>query len=138
MASLNQASIIGFVGDAPKINQTKTGRKVASLSVATTEKGFTKQDGTVVADKTEWHNIILWGKLAEIAEKYIRKGSSIFVQGKMRTRSYDDSQGVKRYITEIECETLQLLDRKTDASANPQSQTSQPQTYTGGDDDLPF
>lgn len=133
MASLNQATLIGYVGDAPKINQTRTGRKVASLSVATTEKGFTKQDGSVVADRTEWHNVILWGKLAEIAEKYIRKGSMIFVQGKMRTRAYDDAQGVKKYITEIECDSLQLLDRKTDASATPQSQT-----YTGGDDDLPF
>lgn len=138
MASLNQATLIGYVGDAPKINQTRTGRKVASLSVATTDKGFTKQDGSVVADRTEWHNVILWGKLAEIAEKYIRKGSMIFVQGKMRTRAYDDAQGVKKYITEIECDSLQLLDRKTDASANPQSQTPQPQTCTGDDDDLPF
>lgn len=138
MASLNQATLIGYVGDAPKINQTRTGRKVASLSVATTDKGFTKQDGSVVADRTEWHNVILWGKLAEIAEKYIRKGSMIFVQGKMRTRAYDDAQGVKKYITEIECDSLQLLDRKTDASANPQSQTPQPQTYTGDDDDFPF
>lgn len=137
MASLNQATLIGYVGDAPKINQTKTGRKVASLSVATTEKGFTKQDGSVIPDRTEWHNVILWGKLAEIAEKYIRKGSMVFVQGKMRTRSYDDAQGVKKYITEIECDTLQLLDRRTDATAsNQQPQYSQPQNF--GDDGLPF
>lgn len=118
MASLNQASIIGFVGDAPRVNQTQTGRKVASLSIATTEKGFTTNSGKVIPDRTEWHRVVIWGNLAEIAEKYIRKGSSIFVQGKLRTREYEQD-GVKKSVTEIEADTLQFLDRKTENGSSP-------------------
>ena len=106
MASLNQATIIGFLGDNPKINTTQSGRKMASFSVATTEKGYQKRDGTVIQDKTEWHNVVIWGSLAEIAEKYLHRGSSVFVQGKIRTRAYDDKNGVKKYITEIDADTL--------------------------------
>lgn len=120
MASLNQVSIIGFVGDAPRVNQTQTGRKVASLSIATTEKGFTTRDGKTIPDRTEWHRVVLWGNLAEIAEKYIRKGSSIFVQGKLRNREYEQD-GAKKFITEIEADTLQLLDRKTENGGSPAS-----------------
>lgn len=145
MASLNQATIIGYVGDVPKISNTQNGRKVASFAIATTEKGYTSKSGVQYPDRTEWHNIVLWGNLAEIAEKYLRKGSSVFIQGKMRTRSYDDKNGVKRYITEIEGETMQMLDRRADnatslsiqndvqpAYSNQQTQVSQK------DDDLPF
>ena len=102
MASINQATVIGFVGDEPKVSTTQAGRKVASFAIATTEKGYTAQNGTTYPDRTEWHNIVLWGKLAEVAEKFLHKGSSVFVQGKMRTRSYEDKNGLKRYITEIE------------------------------------
>lgn len=152
MASLNQATIIGFVGGTPKINTTQNGRKMASFSVATTEKGYQKKDGTVIQDKTEWHNIVIWGSLAEIAEKYLHSGSSVLVQGKIRTRSYDDKNGMKRYITEIDADTMQLLDRKpTDQqSSTPsyqtQTQAQSPQSnyYPSSaapakkDDDLPF
>ena len=122
MASLNQATIIGYVGDVPKISNTQNGRKVASFAIATTEKGYTSKSGVQYPDRTEWHNIVLWGNLAEIAEKYLRKGSSVFIQGKMRTRSYDDKNGVKRYITEIEGETMQMLDRRADNATSPSIQ----------------
>lgn len=79
MASLNQATIIGYVGDVPKISNTQNGRKVASFAIATTEKGYTSKSGVQYPDRTEWHNIVLWGNLAEIAEKYLRKGSSVFI-----------------------------------------------------------
>lgn len=111
MATLNQASIMGFVGADPKINTTQTGRKVASFSVATTEPEYTTKEGKVIAERTEWHNIVLWGRTAEVAEKYIRKGSSVFVQGKIRTRTYQDSKGQTKYITEIEADMMQMLDR---------------------------
>lgn len=160
MATLNQASIIGFVGADPKVNITQSGRKVASFSIATTEPSFTTKDGKVVAERTEWHNVVLWGRMAEVAERYIRKGSSVFVQGKIRTRSYQDAQGQTKYITEIEGELLQMLDRPKNggdtASASQQQQGGgyQPtpaHAYGGGgynapsyptppqkDEDLPF
>lgn len=145
MASVNQAIVIGFLGDEPKVNTTQAGRKMASFAVATTEKGYTTQNGTTYPDRTEWHNVVLWGKLAEIAERYLHKGSSVFVQGKMRTRSYDDKNGVKRWITEIDADVMQMLDRKSENSQQqPQSQqaTSAPNNPISNkkevDDDLPF
>lgn len=145
MASLNQATIIGYVGDLPKISNTQNGRKVASFAIATTEKGYTSKSGVQYPDRTEWHNIVLWGNLAEIAEKYLRKGSSVFIQGKMRTRSYDDKNGVKRYITEIEGETMQMLDRRADNATSPSIQNDVQPAYSNQqtqvsqkDDDLPF
>lgn len=146
MASINQATVIGFVGDEPKVSTTQAGRKVASFAVATTEKGYTAQNGTTYPDRTEWHNIVLWGKLAEVAEKFLHKGSSVFVQGKMRTRSYEDKNGLKRYITEIEGDIMQMLDRKADANQSEvQQQSTQisqtpnnPSAYKKDDDDLPF
>lgn len=143
MASFNQATVIGFVGDEPRVNITQTGRKMATLSIATTEKGYTRKDGTQVQDRTEWHNIVLWGKLAEVAESYVHKGASLFVQGKMRTRSYE-KDGIKRFVTEIEGETLQLLDRRQTGAQGggyaPQTQNiQQPQVQQqANDDDLPF
>ena len=145
MASLNQATIIGYVGDVPKISNTQNGRKVASFAIATTEKGYTSKSGVQYPDRTEWHNIVLWGNLAEIAEKYLRKGSSVFIQGKMRTRSYDDKNRVKRYITEIEGDTMQMLDRRADNATSPSIQNDVQPAYSNQqtqvsqqDDDLPF
>lgn len=143
MASVNLSIVAGYLGDNPKVTMTKTGRKVASFAIATTERGFQKQDGTVIPDRTEWHNIVLWGRLAETAEKYLHKGSSVYVQGKMRTRSYEAQDGSKRYITEIEGEIMQMLD------SAPNSQNTQGNSVNQGgnggfpvpernDDDLPF
>lgn len=134
MASVNQATVIGYVGEAPKVNSTQQGRKVASFAVATTEKGYTSKSGVQYSDRTEWHNIVLWGNLAEIAEKYLHKGSSVYIQGKMRTRSYDDKNGIKRYVTEIEGDVMQMLDRRTDNAAPPQNEAPAQKA----NDDLPF
>lgn len=149
MASFNQATVIGFLGDEPKIILTQSGRKMAAFSVATTEKGFTRQDGTTVPERTEWHNIVLWGRTAEVAEKYLHKGSSVMVQGKMRTRSYDAKDGSKKYITEIEGDVMQMLDRAPQQTQQPaqqayQAQGYQQQPYQGyppvnnGNGDMPF
>lgn len=141
MASINKATIIGFVGQEPKVDTLQSGVKVASFSVATTEKGYTTQSGTTIPDRTEWHNIVLWGKLAEVAGTYLHKGSSVYVEGKIRTRSYDDRNGVKRYVTEIHGDIMQMLDRKSDSS-NQQQYASQGANGNSGsanaDDDLPF
>ena len=142
MASVNLSIVAGYLGDSPKVAMTKTGKKVASFSVATTERGFQKQDGTVIPDKTEWHNVVLWGRLAETAEKYLHKGSSVYVQGKMRTRSYEAQDGSKRYITESEGEVMQMLDAAPN-SQNTQENIANTSGYGGyptpePKDDLPF
>lgn len=118
MASVNMAIVVGFVGDTPRINTLQSGRKVASFSMATTEKGYTNQSGQQIPDKTEWHNIVCWGKTAEVVERFVHKGSQLYIQGKMRTRTYE-KDGQTRYTFEIECETLQLLDRRNDGQQNP-------------------
>lgn len=144
MASVNQATVIGFVGDEPRVTPTQTGGLIASFSIATTERGYTKQDGTKIEDRTEWHSIVVFGRLAEVVKNYIHKGSSLYIQGKMRTRSYDDKNGVKRYITEIVADTLQMLDRKPDSTSQPSFNNAQqapgnyPPPPTQQDEDLPF
>lgn len=126
MASVNMAIVVGFVGDTPRINTLQSGRKVASFSMATTEKGYTNQSGQQIPDKTEWHNIVCWGKTAEVVERFVHKGSQLYIQGKMRTRTYE-KDGQTRYTFEIECETLQLLDRRNDGQGQPQT-AYQPQS----------
>lgn len=116
------AIVVGFVGDTPRINTLQSGRKVASFSMATTEKGYTTQSGQQIPDKTEWHNIVCWGKTAEVVERFVHKGSQLYIQGKMRTRTYE-KDGQTRYSFEVECENLQLIDRRNDG----QGQQSQPQ-----------
>ena len=137
MASINKAIIVGFVGQEPKIDTLQSDVKIASFSVATTEKGYTTQSGTTIPDRTEWHSIVLWGKLAEVAGNYLHKGSSVYVEGKIRTRSYDDKNGIKRYVTEIHGDIMQMLDRKSDGG-NQQQYIGQSANSSGEDDDLPF
>lgn len=117
MASINKAIILGYVGDEPKITTTPAGKKVANLAIATTEKGYTSQSGVAYPDKIEWHNVTIWQKQAEFAEKFIKKGSLVYVEGKIKTRSYT-KDNITRYATEIEAETLQLLDRKVESNAS--------------------
>ena len=112
MISVNLAIVAGYVGDTPKVTVTTNGKKKVNLSLATTERGYTARDGSVVPDRTEWHNIVAWGALADIAEKYIGKGSAIYVQGKIHTRSYEGADHTKRYLTEIEADSIQFLDSK--------------------------
>ena len=135
---LNKAQVIGNLGADPKVSvlgNTKT--KAATFTVATTEKGYATQSGTQVPDKTEWHNIVCFGKLAEVVEKYLKKGSKVFVEGKMRTRSYDDRQGIKRYIMEINAETIEMLDSRPSTQTAQQEQIIENSTRQK-EDDLPF
>lgn len=112
MASVNQVIIIGNIGQEPKIISTQNdNRKVVSFSVATTERGYIKKDGTKTEDATDWHNIVLFGNLAEIGAKYLHKGSLVYIQGKLKNRSYVDKSGQKRYITKIIAESMQMLNK---------------------------
>lgn len=134
MASVNMAVVVGFVGSDPRVATTRNGMKTAGFSVATTEKGYTAQNGTVYPDRTEWHNIVCWGRLADIVERFVKKGSSVYVQGKMRSRTYE-KDGQTRYAFEIECETLQLLDRQSEVSQNSGQQPVQ--TWTPSQQPMP-
>ena len=116
--SVNKIILLGNVGKDPEVRYFDNGGAVANFSLATTERGYTAANGTQVPDRTEWHNIVLWRGLAEIAEKYVKKGSKIYIEGKIRTRSYDDANGNKRYITEIWGDNMELLDKKQDSPNN--------------------
>lgn len=137
---LNKAQVIGNLGADPKVSNGQT--KVASFRVATTERGYTLQNGTQVPDRTEWHNVVCFGKLAEVVEKYLKKGAKVFVEGKMRTRQYDDKNGVSRSIMEIHAEAMEMLDSKQQTAQQPQQaapSTTQYNNPANNDkDDLPF
>lgn len=120
--SLNKAMIIGHLGADPKVTYLKESIAVATLSIATTEKGYTAKNGTVIPDRTEWHNVVLWRGLAEIADKYLRKGAKVYIEGKLRTRSYEDVQGATRYVTEIVADNMEMLSSQPQQPAQPQPQ----------------
>lgn len=109
MASLNKVMLIGNVGKDPEVRDFEGGLRRASFTLATTEQFRDRE-------QTEWHNIIAWRQLADLADKYIRKGSQIYVEGRITTRSWDGNDGTKRYTTEIVANTIQLLGRKGDGS----------------------
>lgn len=141
--SLNKVMLIGNVGKDPDVRYLDNGVAVASLVLATSERGYRLQNGTDVPERTEWHNIVLWRGLAETVEKYVHKGDKLFIEGKIRSRSYDDQNGVKRYITEIFADNMEMLSPRNSA-AQPQTQqpaapSQQPvQQPAGGKEDLPF
>ncbi len=136
--SINKVILIGNVGKDPEVRYFDNGGAVANFSLATTERGYTAANGTVIPDRTEWHNIVLWRSLAEVAEKYVRKGSKLYIEGKIRTRSYDDASGNKRYITEIWADSLEMLDRKVEGQqVSPAVSQQQPQAVAGGNPQQP-
>lgn len=133
--SINKVILLGYAGKDPEVKEV-AGTKVANLSLATTEKGYTLQNGIQVPDRTEWHSLIFWKGLAEVVEKYVRKGSQIYIEGKIKTRQYEDRTGSKRYVTEIFVDKLELLgSRPAQQEASPQSALYQPEQPK---DDLPF
>ena len=108
---LNKAQVIGNLGKDPRITPTKNGSTIASFSVATTEKGYTTQNGTQIPDRTEWHNIVCFGRIADVVKQYLHKGSKVFVEGKMHTRQYEANNN-KYSIMEIYADNLEMLDAK--------------------------
>ena len=133
--SVNKVILLGHTGKDPDVKDV-AGTKVANLSLATTEKGYTLQNGIQVPDRTEWHSLIFWKGLAEVVEKYVRKGSQIYIEGKIKTRQYEDRTGSKRYVTEIFVDKLELLgSRLAQQEASLQSKLYQPEQSI---EDLPF
>ena len=124
MAGINKVILVGNLGRDPEMRYTQNGVAVCSFSLATSETYRDRTSGEKVT-QTEWHNIILWRGLAETAEKYLRKGSSVYIDGKIRTRKWEDQQGQTRYTTEIIADIMQMLDRR-DSSAAPAQPTTQP------------
>ena len=114
MASKNLVILIGNLGKDVEYKVTPSGTPVANFSIATSET-WKDKDGNK-QEKTEWHNIVLWGKTAEIANQYLKKGSSVFIEGKLQTRSWDDKDGNKKYMTEIVGQSMQMLGKKPEGS----------------------
>lgn len=131
---INKAILVGNVGRDPEVRYFDNDQAVANFTLATTERGFTTREGQQIPERTEWHNIVAWRGLAKLAENYIKKGSQLYIEGKIKTRSYDDANGVKKYTTEIVADIIQLLGRKSDneSSGNQgaQSQARPPQAAT--------
>ena len=111
--AINKVILLGRVGKDPEIQHFDGGNK-ASFSVATTERGFTTRDGKEIPEKTEWHNIVCWKGLSTIAERFVKKGDLIYLEGKITTRSWDSDNG-KKYITEIVADNIELLGNKTES-----------------------
>jgi single-strand DNA-binding protein len=156
MASFNKVMLLGNLGRDPELRYTAQGKPVANFSLATTDR-WTSKDGEK-QQRTEWHYIVLWGRQAEVAHQYLKKGSSCFIEGRITNRSWDDKDGVKHYRTEIEGLGLQLMsgggrsepppqpdeyfdsfpDTAADRAASPAPDSSPPDSSGTGGDDLPF
>lgn len=132
---MNKVMLIGNVGKEPEIRYMEAGVCVASLVMATTERGYKLQSGTEIPSRTEWHNVVLWRGLAETVEKYVHKGDKIYIEGKIHTRTYDDKNGIKRYVTEIWADSMELLSFKP---APAQAPAANSVTETTKDSALPF
>jgi single-strand DNA-binding protein len=142
MSSLNKAMIIGNLGSDPEVRYTQQNTAVATLSIATSEK-FRDSNGEL-QERTEWHRVVAWGKTAEICQSYLKKGSKVFIEGPIQTRSWEDKDGQKRYTTEIKALNLVMLDSRGGASGDsaPQPMNAASSFNSNDldnvDDDLPF
>lgn len=107
--SLNRTTLLGNVGQDPKVRYLDSGVCVAQFSLATTVKGYTTQSGQEIADRTEWHNLVAWRGIAQTIEKYVHKGDKLYVEGELRYRDYEGQDGIKRRTAEIYVENMELL-----------------------------
>lgn len=126
---MNKVMLIGNVGKDPDVRYYEADQAVAQVSLATTERGYTLQNGTQVPDHTDWHNLVFYRNLAKIVEKYVKKGDKLYIEGRIRYRSYDDKQGNRRYMTEILVENMEMLTPK--ATSQPTPTTEQGKTDSG-------
>ncbi|MFU8861677.1 MAG: single-stranded DNA-binding protein [Cyclonatronaceae bacterium] len=137
MASLNKVMIIGHLGADPDVRYSQNNTAIATLSVATNER-YKDQNGDW-QESTEWHRIVAFGRIAEICQEYLKKGSKIYVEGSLQTRSWEDKEGVKKYTTEIKARTLFMLDGKGDSNVMETSAAGATAVHDNSDnDDLPF
>ena len=141
---VNKVILIGNVGADPDVRYLDGGVAVANIRLATTERYKNKNGENI--EQTEWHNVVLWRGLAEIVEKYVKKGMRLYIEGRLRTRSWDDQNGIKRYTTEIFADNMQMLSRADDNNMASSRSTASPSTFTqtapempaDDNDDLPF
>lgn len=127
MAGVNKVIIIGNLGKDPEVRHTPQGQAVATFSVATSENWNDKSGQK--QERTEWHRIVVWGKLAELCGRYLQKGRKAYIEGRLQTRAWDDKEGQKRYTTEIVANTVQFLDSAGSSRGGPSADSS-----GGGDD----
>ncbi|WP_443944948.1 single-stranded DNA-binding protein [Pedobacter sp. AW1-32] len=123
MSGINKVILVGHLGKDPEVRHLEGGVTVASFPLATSETY--NKDGKRV-EQTEWHNIVLWRGLAEVASKYLQKGKLVYIEGKLRTRSFEDKEKVKKYVTEVVAENFTMLGRKSDFEPGPTTTISQP------------
>ncbi len=140
MAGVNKVILVGHLGRDPELRYTQNGQAVANFSLATTES-YAKRDGER-EDRTEWHRIVAWGRLAEICAEYLSKGRQVYVEGRIQTREWEDREGEKRRTTEIVAREMQMLGRRGETSETTEEpQSADAKTANIGapsDDDIPF
>jgi len=141
MSGVNKVILVGNLGANPELRFTQGQQAVANLRIATTEK-WTDKNGQK-QEATEWHRVVVWGKQAEIVGQYLTKGRSVYIEGRIRTRQWQDQQGQKRYTTEIVAQNVQMLGGRGERSPEDQGATVPPDDaarddFGGGDDDIPF
>ena len=140
MASVNKVILVGNLGRDPEVRYTSSGTAVANVTLATTDQWSDQASGER-KERTEWHRLVIWGKQAEVAGEYLRKGKQIFVEGSLQTREWTDRENQKRYTTEIRVRNFQMLGRRDDAPAAEPAEAA-PAVAEGGagydEDDVPF
>jgi single-strand DNA-binding protein len=138
MASVNKVIIVGNLGADPELRYTPSGKAVATFNVATREQ-WTGKDGEK-EERTEWHRVVAWARLGEVCGEYLHKGSQVYVEGRLQTRSWEDRDGKKRYTTEIVAQTMQMLGApsKGGTAKTPEERFPQEEPVAIPDDDIPF
>ena len=139
MAGVNKVILVGNLGKDPELRYTPSGQAVATFSLATNRK-WKDKDGQA-QDQTEWHNIVTWGRQAEVSKEYLKKGSPVYIEGRIQYRTYNDRDGNKRYITEIVAQSLQMLGRKVSeggAEAPEAPEAMDAGVPPAGEEDIPF
>lgn len=129
--------LIGNVGKEPAVRYYDHDQAVATFPLATTERGYTLQNGTQVPDRTDWHNIVLYRGLAKIVERYVHKGDKLYIEGRIHYRTYDDQKGIRHYVTEVYADNMELLSPKSSANMEKGPGT-QPVEQQGSIDKAPF
>ena len=127
---MNKVMLIGNVGKDPEVNYYDRDQAVARVYLATTERGYTLPNGTQVPERTDWHTVFLYRNLAKIVEKYVRKGDKLYIEGRIRYRTLDDKRGMKKYVTAILAENMEMLTPRSAATASA-STPSTPSAPTG-------
>ena len=134
---MNKVMLIGNVGQDPDVRYFEQDQAVAQVCLATTERGYTLQNGTQVPDRTDWHNLVFYRQLAKIVERYVHKGDKLYVEGRIRYRMYDTQKGERRYVTEIQVDNMEMLSPKPQTTESDMASEPAPQPQAN-DNQMPF